>query len=399
MITLKPLRVTIPLATACGIALLLQTAAAAADANKHGWNGRTFHVNCDKGRRLSHVLKRTQPGDTIRLRGTCRERVRIETHELTIVGIDGPTIDGSGTKADAKHPGLLTVVGSHGLRIENLRVQNGPANGIAVQPGSQVILSGISARRNAGTGFTFDNAQAGIENIDSAKNGFGGIDAFTNSTIIASGRIAAIDNAGPGIEMNAASVLELRGAAVTASNNGGDGVLLVSGSLLTVLSFEQSQGSSVTADGNGGNGMTVATSSVNVVGSQFFGSAANRFTLTNNMNGIFVPSGAINNPFGTARFIASNNVDSGITVIDGGSILAVGGLELTANRVGLIADAAGALTLVSLPPNPSVIDGNGVDVSLSFGTRATFSGVQLTTIDCDETVLSRGSTVCPPAAP
>lgn len=398
MINLNLLRMTLPLATAFGIALLVQTAAAA-DTGKRGWSERTFHVNCDKGRRLSHVLTRTRPGDTIRLRGTCSERVRIETHELTIVGIGSPTIDGRGTKADARHPGLVTIAGAHGLHIDNLQVQNGPANGIAVGPGSHVTLSRVSARRNAGTGLTFDNAQAGIENIDSDGNGFGGIDAFTNSTIVASGRIAATDNAGPGIEMNAGSVFELRGADVTASNNGGDGVLLVSGSLLTVLSFEQSQGSSVTADGNGGNGMTIATSSVNVVGSQFFGSAANRFTLTNNMNGIFMPGGAINNPFGTARFIASHNVDSGITAIDGGSILAIGGLELASNRVGLIADAAGTLTLVSLPPNPSVIDGNGVDVSLSFGTRATFSGVQLSTIDCDETVLTRGSTVCPPAAP
>ncbi len=53
------------------------------------------------------------------------------------------------------------------------------------------------------------------------------------------------------------------------------------------------------------------------------------------------------------------------------------------------------LWFISIPPNPSAITGNGVDVDLRFGARATFDGVDVGTITCDSTVLSRGTTVCP----
>jgi hypothetical protein len=56
---------------------------------------------------------------------------------------------------------------------------------------------------------------------------------------------------------------------------------------------------------------------------------------------------------------------------------------------------AGVLTFISIPANPSAITGNGVDVDLRFEARATFDGVDVGTITCDSTVLSRGTTVCP----
>jgi hypothetical protein len=59
------------------------------------------------------------------------------------------------------------------------------------------------------------------------------------------------------------------------------------------------------------------------------------------------------------------------------------------------ADGAGTLALASIPTNPSVVENNGTDVDLTFGTRATFDGVTIGTITCDATVLSRGTTVCP----
>ena len=54
------------------------------------------------------------------------------------------------------------------------------------------------------------------------------------------------------------------------------------------------------------------------------------------------------------------------------------------------------MTIVSVPPNPATVDENGVrDVDLSFGTRATFSGVQTSSVLCDDTVLVEGSVSCP----
>lgn len=49
----------------------------------------------------------------------------------------------------------------------------------------------------------------------------------------------------------------------------------------------------------------------------------------------------------------------------------VGGLDVTNNRTDLKADGAGALTLVSIPLNPSSILGNLREVDLAFGNFAT----------------------------
>jgi hypothetical protein len=70
-------------------------------------------------------------------------------------------------------------------------------------------------------------------------------------------------------------------------------------------------------------------------------------------------------------------------------------LSIQNNGTGMSADGAGTLTLASIPTNPSVVENNGSDVDLRFGTRATFDGVTIGTITCDATVLSRGTTVCP----
>jgi hypothetical protein len=90
------------------------------------------------------------------------------------------------------------------------------------------------------------------------------------------------------------------------------------------------------------------------------------------------------------------NVGAGLNVGGGGSALLIGGLTVQNNQTGLLADAAGTLTLVSIPSNPSSIENNsGTDVDLKFGTRATFDGVTIGSITCDTTVLGRGTAVCP----
>jgi hypothetical protein len=70
-------------------------------------------------------------------------------------------------------------------------------------------------------------------------------------------------------------------------------------------------------------------------------------------------------------------------------------LTIQNNRTGIQADGADVLSFVTDPPNGSTITGNGTDVNLKFGTRVTFQGITIGTIVCDNTVLSRGSTVCP----
>jgi hypothetical protein len=107
-----------------------------------------------------------------------------------------------------------------------------------------------------------------------------------------------------------------------------------------------------------------------------------------------VSAGFFASPFGTGKFVLENNT-TGLSFINGAGAVIRGGLNVQNNGTGVLADGAGTLTLVSIPPNPSVVENNGTDVDLKFGTRVTFDGVTIGTITCDGTVLSRGTTECP----
>jgi hypothetical protein len=111
----------------------------------------------------------------------------------------------------------------------------------------------------------------------------------------------------------------------------------------------------------------------------------------------------------TGIITANHNAGNGIT-INGQSMMVIRGAQVQVNdneAFGLVvagsraaifrfaASQGSTLTLASTPTNPSVVEDNGTDVDLKFGTRATIDGVTVGSITCDATVLSRGTTVCP----
>jgi hypothetical protein len=53
------------------------------------------------------------------------------------------------------------------------------------------------------------------------------------------------------------------------------------------------------------------------------------------------------------------------------------------NTTGLLPDSADCVTVISTPPSPSSITGNGTDVDLHFGVRSTFVGATIDTITCE----------------
>jgi hypothetical protein len=171
-------------------------------------------------------------------------------------------------------------------------------------------------------------------------------------------------------------------------------VSIINDPRLQLLSFAQAQGSRVTAEGNGFAGIGLLGSALGVVGSQCFGSGANVFTASANAIGIFMPAGAILSPHAMAKFVVHNN-GVGLLLEDGAQALIVGGLSVRGNATGLSAGGAGTLTLVSTPPNPSEIQTNTSDVELGFGTRATMINILPATLQCDASVLLRGSVACP----
>lgn len=351
---------------------------------------RHWRVRCDRGEKLAKVLRRARENDTVRFSGICYESVVIETDRLTLRGDDGATIDGSMDASEA----VLLVDGARGVGLVNFTVQNGADQGILATHQAQAILTDLVARTNGSVGLSVDRSHLEIVNLILDDNGTGGMDAYSGSTVVAKGMLSANGNGGDGLAVNGKTFFELRGASVTASQNAGSGVSIINDSRLQIFSFPEAQGSSIDANDNGFAGIGILGSELGVVGSQFFGSGANVISANNNgIFGFFAPAGAILSPHATARFVASGN-GVGMLLEDGGSALIIGGLDLGQNGAGISAHGAGTLTLVSVPPNPSRVDGNQIDLDLGFGTRLTSDGLSFTSIACDHTVLTRGA-ACP----
>ena len=365
--------------------------AAALKANAtSGKSSRTRNVHCEMGRKLSHAIKWANPGDTLRISGTCMESVEIATDRLTLLGVSGAAIDGGKWPSEA----VVLIDGARRVSLIGLDVRNGSDQGVLATRGAQVRLQRVRMHANTTVGLSVDRSHVEIHDVAMDNNGTGGMDAYSASTVVASGSISAVGNSGDGLAANGKTFFELRGAEVVANDNAGSGVSIINDSRLQIFSFPEAQGSSITANGNGFAGIGVLGAEVGIVGSEFFGSGANVLSASNNLFGFFMPAGAILSPHATARFVASGNA-IGMLMEDGASALIIGGLDLAQNGTGLSAIGAGTLTLVSVPPNPASISGNQQDVDLGFGTRATIDDVAHTSIACDATVLLRGSATCP----
>jgi hypothetical protein len=374
---------------ALAIFILMPTPPALAD--------KLHEVNCDKGQTIADALKKVDPGDTVRLIGTCSERVVIQVDGISLDGQGTAMIEGGGGPVTLGDGGVLVVDGAHRVSIEGLTIRNGVSHGINGRNGASFAVKGVTVQDNASVGIVLaNNTTADITDTTVQRSGAIGINVFNTSTAVLRGIVRVMASRLNGIELAGGSTLELRGASVQTSDNGGGG-LDIGASQVVIFGVPESQGSAITATGNAGDGIFVASGSLNAFGGAFAGSGT--FTITSSGNGAsgiaLDQAGTVISPFGAAKFILENNV-TGFTVTDQSRALIVGGLQVRNNHTGLLADGAGTLTLVSIPPNPSSIVNNSVkDVDLRFGTRATFAGVTVGTIVCDATVLSRGSTMCP----
>ncbi len=347
-----------------------------------------IRVDCDAGQKIGHALQLARPGRTIRVTGACKERVTITTDRLTLDGRGRAILDGAGgTGTD--FDGVVIINSASGVTITGFTIQNG-ASGIVGQRGAAFAVRNTIVQDNAITGIVVaDSSTADLTDCTMQRNR-AGLDVFTGSSAILRRTINITENVVDGVEVNGNSVLEIRGATVKINNNHEFGLIAGPGSQVALFGFDESKGSTLTANGNGVAGIGLGGSNLTVFASNTTISAEN------NPIGIFLPAdGSITSPFGRGTFLIKNN-GIGLNFGEGSGAIIVGGLTVQNNGTGVLADAAGALTLVSIPSNPSSITGNtDVDVNLSFGTRSTINAVAVGTIICDRTVLSRGTTVCP----
>jgi nitrous oxidase accessory protein NosD len=86
-------------------------------------------VDCGKGDTITEALIKADPGDTIRVTGTCRERITIATDRQTLDGQGGAILDGGGG-APSELTGLVTIDGARGVKVTGFTIQNSFGDGI-----------------------------------------------------------------------------------------------------------------------------------------------------------------------------------------------------------------------------------------------------------------------------
>jgi hypothetical protein len=351
-------------------------------------------VDCDGGGpKLSQAIELSKPGDTIEVHGTCRERVRVTRGPLTLEGGGNAILDGAGVGPDEQEfNGLLTVDGAQGVTIRGWLIRNSTGEGIFGTHGAGMVIEDTVVEQNF-TGIGLSNSSAEVVNIATRYNSIG-LDAYSASTVIFRGDIDVSRNAEESLTLNGNSHGEIRGAHLEVSNNLAGGLVISAESSLSIFGFQTSQTSRLTTNNNQGPGIVIGQSQLFVAGAGF---APGQVAITSRGNagpGVLLVNGNISSPFGAARLAIENN-PVGMQFLQGSTATLIGGLNVRNNIFGIDGDNATGLTFASIPPNPSAIQSNGIDVRLSFGTKSTINGVAVGMIICDATVLSRGTTVCP----
>src|SRR5262244_3044068 len=82
------------------------------------------NVDC-RTHSLGEVIAKADPGDTLQVTGTCRERVVVTTDRLTIDGQGTAVIDGGGPSGGELSATVL-IDGARGVTLRGLTIRNGP---------------------------------------------------------------------------------------------------------------------------------------------------------------------------------------------------------------------------------------------------------------------------------
>lgn len=186
----------------------------------------TVIVDCDAGGAIAAILGRLKPGDTVLVRGTCRENVVIqpEVQRVTLDGQDKTTIEA----ADARRP-AVQVLGRE-ITIKGFTVTGG-SFGIAINRGATATLDHNTARNATNSGFEVShNSFARIINNTVERNQQYGIlvlgSASVHIGVLATddqvpGPNVIRDNALDGIQVLRASTARIIGNTITRNGRNG----------------------------------------------------------------------------------------------------------------------------------------------------------------------------------
>ena len=121
-------------------------------------DARQLHkVNCLKRQTIADALKRADPGDIIRLTGTCEERVVIQVDGITLDGQGTAVIEGGGGPTTVADGGVVVVDGARRVSLVGLTIRNGASHGINGKNGASLSLTGVIVQDNASIGVVLAN--------------------------------------------------------------------------------------------------------------------------------------------------------------------------------------------------------------------------------------------------
>jgi len=305
----------------------------------------TRNVDCDRDQTITKALTEADPGDTIRVKGTCHEAVVITTDRLTLEGRDA-VIDGNNVDLGSLFA-LLTIDGAQGI----------------VLTGQLTVQNSLGSRRGAGFGMgVLNNAQVFFRGDVVIQNNasHGLLVIHGGSARFQAGTVNVIDNGGAGVEVSngANAVVELVPAdafTITSDRNARGFHLANGGSFLVV-------GGTLNAADNRVHGLRVA------YGANLFISALAQVFLQRNPQGLNIESNA-------QALVSKSPAIPAPTV------------TITDNTTVGVSVQAGFIDL-----REAIITGNGpmdagLDVDLGFGTRAHLAGNTIDILDCDPTVV------------
>jgi hypothetical protein len=349
--------------------------------------GRLLQVNCNKeGQTITKALRQAQPGDTIQVTGTCKETVTMTTDRVTLDGGGSAILQGSGGgPADDASPGLLNIVGAHGVEIRGLTVQHSPGDGINGRQGAAFAVDDVRLLHNADDGLEATESSTvrlhgACEMSHSGDSGIALSDG--SSALFIDVHVTMTQNATAGMFLIGTSTAGFRAGMVDTQDNMW-GILALGHSSLTL----GSSGPSILAQHNGFDGILVAdTSDLRLDGGKITVSHNGRAGLW------FGGTAGLGNIAG--EIVSENNAE-GMHAEDVSRIsqLIAGKMTVRNNTTGIVG-INGSNVRIS---GGGTITDNDTDIDLIFGSLGTFEGNTIGTIRCDETSRVHGDTgvMCP----
>ena len=336
-------------------------------------------VECDQEQTLTKALEIARPGTTIHVEGTCYGLFTITTDSLTLDGGGTAIIDGGG--GGPEYTSAITIDGARDITITGFIVQHSPGAGIWGQRASTFTVRDTTLQDNVATGIGITgNSAADIADC-SVSGGTSGIVAGGSSNVILSGAISAKSTGFYGVAAFDKSSLEFRGVALTSSDHGLFGMLSLDSTFIVPGLIGQEQ-TVIEADNNGMDGIRLGDHAT--LRSM---TAAKISASDNGSSGIWVGNqSTIGTPPVPVEYFFENNPVGMYFSVGSGAAINGGELTVSGNDIGLLGEGAD-LTI----DNANITSNNTSDVKLSLGTRAVFNGVSYGSIDCDDTVVSRGA--------